>query len=213
MIYIFDDRSERRDAYMPSLLKHKNYIKPESLKLDGDIKMYIASHFPDPELVIIHSSYRFPGDKYSLNDVIKAFNDIPIVIFSGQIQRSSISKPENTYRVNSMVMYDHLPAYLSLKEKGEDAPIEILLWGKDYYKNQLLMFLTDIARYGINKDLDEVIDEDTSLILEESIESNMSGASLDNIRKDLVRLINDQLGTLTYKTLIDKTENLMRLSL
>ena len=105
MIYLFEDRPERLEQNKRTLLRYKNLIKHEVFtNYSGENESYDSS-FPNAELIIIHSSYRFPGDKCTLNDVIRVFKGLPTVVFSGQIQQSSKSIAENVYRVNSIIMY------------------------------------------------------------------------------------------------------------
>lgn len=211
MIYLFEDRPERLKQNKRTLLRYQNLIKHEVLTICSGEKKSSDSLFPNAKLIIIHSSYRFPGDKCTLNDAIRVFKGLPIVVFSGQIQQSSKSIAENVYRVNSIIMYDNLPEFLDAKEKGENPPIEMLLWGKNYKKNQLLNVLYDIARYSLEKKLDDAIDDDTSLTIEETIETHLQAESMAIYRNRLVELLNNQLGALTYEYLIIEIEKLMRI--
>ena len=70
------------------------------------------------------------------------------------------------------------------------------------------MILQDILQ---KKKLDDAIDDDTSLTIEETIETHLQAESMAIYRNRLVELLNNQLGALTYEYLIIEIEKLMRI--
>lgn len=212
MIYIFDDRWERYEKNKSRISVFGSIIKFGKFVPSENVEEYYNFHFSDAEMVIIHSSYRFLNNKCSLSEVIKIITKqgIPIVIFSGGIQRSSISKVDNTWRVNSSTLYANLPYFLKCKEEDRNPPVEMLLWGANYVKNQILFLLCEIYSRCLDKDFDEAIDENMAFILDELISDTFKSQSLEKAKKVILDTLYDNIGKLTYNQFVNLIENLMQ---
>lgn len=203
MIYIFDDREERRENYSSLFINYKSQLTLESFTPEGDLQEYVVDKFGDAEIVIMHRSYRFPGDNYELSDVLSAFKGVPIVLFSGAIQKASILKAENIYQVNSIVMYENLSDFLDSKKADNNTPIEMILWGKNFIKNQFLTLLGEINKLCVETDFDDFIDPYIAIDL---VEDKLRFSTLRTAQNELINMIEENL---TYAELIEAIQIIM----
>lgn len=206
MIYIFDDREERRENYSSLFINYKSQLTQESFTPEGDLQEYVTDKFGDAEIVIMHRSYRFPGDNYELSDVLNAFKGVPIVLFSGAIQKASILKAENIYQVNSIVMYENLSDFLDSKKVDNNAPIEMILWGKNFIKNQFLTLLGEINKLCVETDFDDFIDPYIAI---ELVEDKLRFSTLRTAQNELINMIEGKEENLTYAELIEAIQTIM----
>lgn len=205
MIYIFDDRFERRKIHSPQFIKNRDQITFSEFTPEGDLDKYIADFFGDAEIIILHYSYRFHNDNLTLEDILKAFRNIPVILFSGGFKNASVQEPDKRYRVNSIVMYDNLPVFLKQRQKDKYTPIEILLFGKKFVINQFMKLLYELNQSYFDKtnlkiDSDEIID---------LIEDILSYSGLENERHHLIHIVERNKETLTYPELVKLIENIM----
>lgn len=181
MIYIFDDRAQRRSYNLERLngfldlleFKTVNIIpgKPVEDCLIDDIKA--------PDCIIFHKSYVFMDQNISFDTIRQLFMDlnIPIVIFSGGIEGSNKSSKE--ININADLMYANLPFFLEDFRKNGVINIDTLLWGREYRLNAALQFQNKFSiEYLINQDPKEEI---TSL---ESVKRKIENGCR-NISKEL----------------------------
>lgn len=162
MIYIFDDRAQRRKDNEEMLRNFSDLITFDTVKL---ISGKTADEFifdsieKNAECVIFHKSYEL-GDEFGTFETIrKLFTsfDIPIVIFSGGIEGSN--KCAKEINMNADLMYHNLPFFLENRKENGSINIDTLIWGKMYRLNALLKFQNSISqKYLINNDPDCPLD-------------------------------------------------------
>ncbi|MDO4511359.1 MAG: hypothetical protein Q4B68_06045 [Bacteroidales bacterium] len=203
MIYLFEDRHDRRDNYALLINKYKplitfknfdDYIVDEK---DSPIQNLNNSlqNLDSPELILLHASYRFINDSISMDDVIcaiKSLYNIPVVIFSGGFVHPSIDKIQNKhqiFRVNSIVMYEHLEYYLSQISKGETPPVEVLLWGENYIQNVLTRLQSNLVRLLVHYTPNDVVDEDTIDLMRDSVEDILQDYVFQKQKEALLKII------------------------
>ena len=161
MIYIFDDRSQRREINKEKLNKFSNVLSFETIKTNPGKSIkdsLIESMNDNPECIIFHKSYIFDDSNLSYEIVREFFNsyDVPIVIFSGGTEKNN--KGEKEINMNAELMYDNLPFFLEDYVDNGKINLEILVWGKRYQLNALLILQNKLAEeFFITKDLDEEV--------------------------------------------------------
>lgn len=166
MIYIFDDRFERREKHGLDLIKLSQYAKSKDITCGtvDELVSFIKDGLSDVTHVLIHASYQYPGGELDMNKVVEAFysycKDVQIVLFSGGYNHPGTSMIGKTkvFSVNSDVMYNNLELFTRHLSKDPNSPIEILLWGKSYLQNQILATQSAIVRSLYKINLDEQID-------------------------------------------------------
>lgn len=166
MIYIFDDRSQRRKSNEEELKKYSDFIKfctinPTSEKSVEECMVDIVDN---PECILLHKSYTFSNDDISFEKIRHFFTslNVPVVIFSGGIEGSNISIVDGNVEINmnADLMYLNFPLFVDdLKANGK-INVYILLWGKQYKLNAALNFLNQFANdYFINNNLEDTIED------------------------------------------------------
>lgn len=166
MIYIFDDRAQRRKDNEEKLRSFSNLITFDTVKLISGkpAEECIFDSIENPECIIFHKSYALGDENVSFETIRQLFLslDIPIVIFSGGTEGSNKSAQE--INMNADLMYDNLPYFLeNLKESGR-INIDTLLWGKRYRLNSMLEFQNEISKkYLITNDPDALLDNITEV--------------------------------------------------
>ncbi|MBD5241273.1 MAG: hypothetical protein HDS59_04260 [Barnesiella sp.] len=160
MIYIFDDRAQRRKYNEDKLRDFSDLITFDTLKVISgkSAEESIFDSIENPECIIFHKSYALGDENVTFESIRQLFTslNIPIVIFSGGTEGSN--KRDKEINMNADLMYNNLPFFLeNLKENGE-ININILLWGKRYRLNALLEFQNSISqKYLINNDIDTAL--------------------------------------------------------
>lgn len=161
MIYIFDDRSQRRKVNKEKLNKFSNVLSFGTIKtIPGKSieESLIESMNDNPECIIFHKSYVFDDSNLSYETVREFFNsyDVPVVIFSGGTEKNN--KGEKEINMNAELMYDNLPFFLEDYVGNGKINLEILVWGKRYQLNTLLILQNKLAEeFFITNDLEEEV--------------------------------------------------------
>lgn len=161
MIYIFDDRSQRREVNKEKLNKFSNVLSFETIKTNPrkSIEEYLIESMSDtPECIIFHKSYIFDDSNLSYETVREFFNsfDVPVVIFSGGIENNN--KGEKEVNMNAELMYVNLPFFLDDYVDNGKINLEILVWGKRYQLNALLILQNKLAeKFFITNDPEEEV--------------------------------------------------------
>ncbi len=161
MIYVFDDRSQRREVNKEKLNKFSNVLSFETIKTNPGKSIeesLIESMSDNPECIIFHKSYIFDDSNLSYETIREFFNsfDVPVVIFSGGIEKNN--KGENDVNINAELMYDNLPFFLEDYVDNGKINLEILVWGKRYQLNALLILQNKLAeKFFITKDPEEEV--------------------------------------------------------
>lgn len=195
MIYIFDDRYERRESYTALVNKYHSLISFESIKCAtiDELENFILD-LKNPSMILLHSSYRYPSDAFKTDEVVEKFSllDIPLVLFSGGFIHPSVSLilgKHNVYNINSIVMYQNLKAYLNHIRLNQSSPIDILLWGESYIQNIITRTQCDLLRKLCVIHLKSNVEESTYYKMNAIIEDNLRGDEFITIRRDLLNAI------------------------
>lgn len=208
MIYIFDDRLQRRKANEEKLRIYSDLIKFDTVKLNPgkSADESIFDTVEEPECIFFHKSYALEGENITFETIRQLFSelDVPIIIFSGGIEGSN--KSSNEININADLMYNNLQFFLeNRKEKGH-INIDTLLWGKGYRLNALLEFQNKISRkFLISKDLDDELGDDLNLV-KRSIENLCREIQREDLCNSIISYIgsNERITWLDLATIIDK---------
>lgn len=161
MIYLFDDRAQRRNDNEERLSDFSDLITFDTVKLisDKSADECIFDSIENPECIIFHKSYALGDSNVTYETIRQLFAslDIPTVIFSGGTEGCNKSAKE--INMNADLMYYNLPYFLeNLRENGS-INIDTLIWGKRYRLNALLEFQNSLSqKYLINNDPDVLLD-------------------------------------------------------
>lgn len=173
MIYIFDDRIQRRNYNEEKLRGFSDIVTFDTVRLIAGKQAdeIILDSIESPECIIFHKSYALGNDNITFETIRQLFVDlnIPIVIFSGGTEGSN--KSANEINMNADLMYENLLYFIEdFKEKGQ-INLDILLWGKRHKLNALIEFQNRFSKkFFINKDPDATVDE--FRVIERFIETN-----------------------------------------
>lgn len=144
MIYIFDDRAQRRKDNEESLRRYSDYIKFMTVNLipGKSIEESIIDSIDNPECIIFHKSYVFEDQSVSFENIRELFMsfDVPIVIFSGGLEGNNKGLKE--INMNADLMYENLPYFIDYLKEKKELNIDALLWGKSM--NSMLFFNSKI---------------------------------------------------------------------
>ena len=157
MIYVFDDRAERRKDNEDKLRAFSDLITFDTVKLISgkSADESIFDSIEDPECIIFHKSYALGDENVTFETIRQLFSGfgIPIVIFSGGTEGSN--KSANEININADLMYNNLPFFLENRKKNGQINIDTLLWGKKFQLNAFIEFQNNMAQeYFINNDFD-----------------------------------------------------------
>ena len=160
MIYIFDDRKQRRSDNEEKLSKFSDIVKFDIVKnIPGKpVEDCVFDAIIDPECIMFHKSYVFEDNNVNFETIRALFVslDVPIVIFSGGIEGGN--KGYSEININADVMYENLPYFLADFKENKSPNIDILLWGKRYKLNAILEIQNKFAEeFFINNNFDENI--------------------------------------------------------
>lgn len=165
MIYIFDDRFQRRELNKEKLNKFSKILSFEVVTTASErsIEESLIETMPDnPECIIFHKSYIFEDSNLSYETVREIFNsyNVPIVIFSGGIENNN--KGEKEVSMNAELMYENLPFFLEDYVNNGKINLDILLWGRKYQINSLLILQNKLAEkfFILNNPEEEIKDLD-----------------------------------------------------
>ncbi|MBO5272265.1 MAG: hypothetical protein J6B30_05565 [Muribaculaceae bacterium] len=161
MIYIFDDRFQRRNNNQEKLSKYSDIVKFDTVKtIPGkSVEECVFDAIISPKCIMFHKSYVFEDDNVDFETIRTLFIslDVPIVIFSGGTEGGN--KGDSEININADVMYENLPYFLEDFKENEQINIDILLWGKRYKLNAILELQNKLAEsFFIKNNLDENIE-------------------------------------------------------
>ena len=161
MIYIFDDRAQRRKDNEEMLRKFSDIVTFDTVKLipGKSADECIFDSIEDVECIIFHKSYALGDEDVTFETIRQLFTSlgVPIVIFSGGTEGSN--KGANEVNMNADLMYHNLPFFLEKRKENGVINIDTLLWGKHYRLNALLKFQNTLSqKYLINNDPDASLD-------------------------------------------------------
>lgn len=192
MIYIFDDRAQRRKDNEDKLRTFALVVK--FCKFDVKQEQSLEDWFLEsvgncyPECIIFHKSYVFDNNRITFENVRQLFAslEIPFVIFSGGTEGSN--KGQTEININADLMYDNLPYFLSDFDTNKKINIDILLWGKRYKLNAILQFQNKISKeFLINNNLDDIIEdiEDVEMYIQyQCSDRQLSNAIIRDLKKN-----------------------------
>lgn len=184
MIYLFEDRPERRLLHQDIIDRHKCIICFAKFDIDEGMILtdYIAKNFYDAEIMIIHKSYSFKSKSVNIDAIKKEMPDVKIVVFSGGTENGSIENDGNSVTINADVMYNNLEIFLKYITSKQEINFGPLVWGERFPQNRLVSFQHKLFReYFVNVDLDE------------RIEDNDKGIDIDSLL-DVIISYCDQYG-------------------
>lgn len=214
MIYIFEDRTERRLLHQELVNTYKEKICFAKFGIDEGMNLedYIIENFFDAEIIIFHKSYSFKSKTVNLDEIRKKMPKVRFVIFSGGIEYGKISEDGNTITINADVMYGNLEIFIKSYNNGMDVNFEVLVWGEQYQLNQLLSFQDRIFReFFISSNLQTQIDRNE---IEDVIEEiSLLGEEYNvSINECLVSEITPFIETgLTWGNLLQIIHNLLNI--
>lgn len=165
MIYLFEDREQRMEYYL------KQKIESDKLSYNcvidcskQDLLSLIESRFGDAACVIIHYSYKFPGEGITPDVIKNAFNErgVPVVIFSGDYSSNTLATPNGISNANmrSSSLYENLPLFIRKYTYEGIVSIPLLAFGPKYLLNTLLGLQQTIQNILISLNEDDIIGED-----------------------------------------------------
>ena len=196
MIYILDDRYERKETFKALISKNSKQVSFGEIKCETveDLLSYISNVMGDSTLILLHASYRFSGNKLKNNDVISTFSSlgVPVVLFSGGYIHPSESIIKGKYKVfniNSLVMYQNLETYLRYLEYDKNSPLEILIWGENYKENIMTSVQSAIFRKLCLLAPGSLVEEDTIDVLKAIIDDKLRIEDFKSIRNKLVEVL------------------------
>ena len=162
MIYLFEDRKGRMEAYFKDSLDI-NIIKIGRLDCKKDeLETYLKENFADAVAILFHSSYLF-SDKQITNEDVKNYfktKKIPFVYFSGNMSNNLIL--ENgllNANVNSGDMYNNLSIFLEEYASYKTINIPKLVYGEKYLINSLMELQTLINMFLFDKTANQFLSE------------------------------------------------------
>lgn len=174
MIYVFEDRPERKLQHQDIMNKYKNIICFAKFDIDEGMNLadYIDNKFPKAEIMIIHKSYSFKSSTININAIKKELPNVRFVIFSGGTENGTIVEDGKSVTINADVMYENLEIFLKYLTNKKEINFEPLVWGERYLQNRIVSLQHTLFReYFINEDLDKRIED--------------KGVSIDNLLDDI----------------------------
>ena len=162
MIYIFDDRAQRRKDNEEILRKFSDIVTFDTVNLipGKSADECIFDSIENAECIIFHKSYALDDESVTFETIRQLFTSlsVPIVIFSGGTEGSN--KSANEFNMNADLMYHNLQFFLEKRKENGVINIDTLLWGKKYRLNALLKFQNTLSKeYLINNDPDTALDD------------------------------------------------------
>lgn len=192
MIYIFDDRAQRRKDNEEMLRNFSDLITFDTVDLISGktADECIFDSIKNPECIIFHKSYELGDETVTFETIRQLFTslDIPVVIFSGGTVGSN--KGAKEINMNADLMYHNLPFFLENRKKNGSINIDTLIWGKRYRLNALLKFQNTMSqKYFINNIPDDPLD------------------NLETVKRDIKNLCREIHGDLADSIFIDIDAN------
>lgn len=163
MIYLFEDRIERKKQYVTDKTFDNPLIKEKIIdcKKLSELQEYIRKEYNDAKVVLLHKSYGLDGKEFTIDDIRQSFKsvlNIPVILFSGGSKSNLIN--DNgiiTADINSGVMYKNLKAFVDAYQKDEKIVIPILVYGDNYRINTLLEMQSKINIYLFDKNDNDIL--------------------------------------------------------
>lgn len=216
MIYLFEDREERKrqflgDEFNHLLIQHKPFDCTDV----KEIIEYIKSNYLDAAAVLLHKSYEFGNKGLTLDSVKNGFRialNVPVVLFSGGSNSNLIREGDIiTAEINSGVMYRNLNYFLSDYQTNGKVCIPLLVYGWNYRLNQLLEMQTKIYAYIFGrKENDDITPTDKRQILK--ITRAVTDDGLNNDISKLQNWIEDRFAQnipISISLLLNQIQNLI----
>ena len=205
MIYIFDDRIQRRNDNQEKLSDFSDIVKFDIVKnIPGKSEEdCVFDAIIDPECIMFHKSYVFEDNNVNFETIRALFVslDVAIVIFSGGIEGGN--KGYSEININADVMYENLPYFLADFKENKSPNIDILLWGKRYKLNAILEIQNKFAEeFFINNNFDENIQN-----IEKVKRTVRNLCRNNNVLGDAILNEIDIKGQLTWGDLLSIVEN------
>lgn len=196
MIYIFDDRYERRESNSALINKYKQFVSFAKIECTtiNELEDFILGDLHASTLILLHSSYRYPGDILKNEEVIASFSllEIPIILFSGGFMHPSetmILGKYMVYNINSLVMYQNLEVYLRHLMQGQSVPLDILIWGESYIQNIITRTQSYLFRTICNISHKSIVDDALIDKLYAIIDDYLRDDEFESTRNELLQAI------------------------
>lgn len=114
MIYVFDDRFQRRTINSEKLKNFSELIVFKTLEImpGKPVEECVIDSVDNPDCILFHKSYRFEDSRVTFETIRQLFTsyNVPVVIFSGGIEGSNKGKIE--INMNADLMYDNMLFFL-----------------------------------------------------------------------------------------------------
>ena len=207
MIVLIDDKKYRKEKNLTSKIEEFNFFKDFLFDKNENIDDQING-LKEAKAIIIHKSYTpYNLKNEELIEKIrqKTSNNIPIILFSGGSTTNSIG---TNYQVSATDMYSNLYDFLQYYNANKEIKPAILLYGKNYFKNELISLEYEVWKklemYDNDFDLGSNPDllEDIEIIIDDTIIS-------EELKNDKDKLIDwmeasKKLKVKTLKLVINK---------
>lgn len=158
MIYIFEDRTERKSLHQDKINKYPDRICFATFDIveNQSLTDYISSNLTDADCIILHKSYTFPNkvDPLKILNEFNKISSIKTVLFSGGNENGVISSNGNHCLVNADIMYDNLSLFLEHYISTNEISFERLIWGSNSQLSKKISLKYDIWTMSINDDMD-----------------------------------------------------------
>lgn len=165
MIYLFEDRVQRMESYLTQNIESDMFSCNCVIDCSKqDMQSLIESRFREAACVIIHYSYKFPGEGVTPDVIKNAFNGrgVPVVIFSGDYSSNTLTAQNGISNANvrSSSLYENLPLFIRKYTDEGIVSVPLLAFGPKYLLNTLLGLQATIQDILISLNEDDIIGED-----------------------------------------------------
>lgn len=200
MIYIFEDRYERRENNQSIINKYSDYIQYTKFEITAcqDLADFLIDKIEDAECVMLHNSYRFTDMAVNVEEIRRTVTELMgarFVIFSGGIESPNINS-QGVIFVNADTLYSNLELFLEQLKKTGTPTYEILIWGQNYQLNKILSSQAKIHfEKFLECNLDEIVDPDD---LEDTIDDiETEGLDIADSVKEKFKSMNEKISYYT----------------
>lgn len=207
MIYVFDDRAQRRTINSERLKDFSDLVIFKTIEIipERKIEECVIYSVDNPDCIIFHKSYTFEDKSITFETIRQLFTsyNVPIVIFSGGTEGSN--KGDIEVNMNADLMYENLPFFLEDYKTNGKINISTLLWGKRYKLNALLQLQNSLSlSFLVNNEPEGIIDNIENV--KRKIRNNCRTLGLTAIGEKIIADI-DKLGQLTWLNFAAIIEN------
>lgn len=205
MIYVFDDRFQRRTINSEKLKNFSELIVFKTLEImpGKPVEECVIDSVDNPDCILFHKSYRFEDSRVTFETIRQLFTsyNVPVVIFSGGIEGSNKGKIE--INMNADLMYDNMLFFLEDFKSNNRINIDTLLWGKRHRLNAMLQLQNSISiKYFVNNDLEKAIENTSDVI--RTITKNCSKSGIADLGENIIFEIKaQQLAWIDLATIIE----------